>query len=352
MTPRPPGDAGPRRAGAPRAARPPADAGQPVDVHRGRHQHAPDRRAPACSSSTPARRATRTSTASSPRSAPPRWPPSSRPTTIPTTGRSRRAWPPTSARRRSGSAPAATTCRERTVADGEVLDSGEVRMRAIHTPGHAPDHLCYLLDDGAADERRPRHGLVDVGDRAARRQPQRLHGVAAQARRPGAARDVPGARVRRSTIRRRASKSCARTASSARRQALEALAAGLDHDSRDGRTDLRRRRPPAPPRGGALAAGAPRRAGRAGPGAGEDRERRPARPPATSWFVDADAASTSAPASPAPRAVAAPRSRRTASPPPAPPEHDRRAPRAPAPAAPLSWLRAGRGIRTRNPGSR
>ena len=36
----------------------------------------------------------------------------------------------------------------RTVADGEVLDSGEVRMRAIHTPGHAPDHLCYLLDDG------------------------------------------------------------------------------------------------------------------------------------------------------------------------------------------------------------
>jgi len=37
---------------------------------------------------------------------------------------------------------------QRNVADGEVLDSGEVRMRAIHTPGHAPDHLCYLLDDG------------------------------------------------------------------------------------------------------------------------------------------------------------------------------------------------------------
>jgi glyoxylase-like metal-dependent hydrolase (beta-lactamase superfamily II) len=37
---------------------------------------------------------------------------------------------------------------QRTVADGEVLDSGETRMRAIHTPGHAPDHLCYLLDDG------------------------------------------------------------------------------------------------------------------------------------------------------------------------------------------------------------
>ena len=34
---------------------------------------------------------------------------------------------------------------ERTVADGEILDSGELRLQAIHTPGHAPDHLCYLL---------------------------------------------------------------------------------------------------------------------------------------------------------------------------------------------------------------
>jgi glyoxylase-like metal-dependent hydrolase (beta-lactamase superfamily II) len=37
---------------------------------------------------------------------------------------------------------------QRTVADGEILDSGEIRMRAIHTPGHAPDHLCYLLEGG------------------------------------------------------------------------------------------------------------------------------------------------------------------------------------------------------------
>ena len=36
---------------------------------------------------------------------------------------------------------------DRTVADGEVLDSGELRLRALHTPGHAPDHLCYLLLD-------------------------------------------------------------------------------------------------------------------------------------------------------------------------------------------------------------
>jgi glyoxylase-like metal-dependent hydrolase (beta-lactamase superfamily II) len=36
---------------------------------------------------------------------------------------------------------------ERTVGDGEVLDSGELRLQAVHTPGHAPDHLCYLLLD-------------------------------------------------------------------------------------------------------------------------------------------------------------------------------------------------------------
>jgi glyoxylase-like metal-dependent hydrolase (beta-lactamase superfamily II) len=36
---------------------------------------------------------------------------------------------------------------DRTVADGEVLDSGELRLQAVHTPGHAPDHLCWLLLD-------------------------------------------------------------------------------------------------------------------------------------------------------------------------------------------------------------
>ena len=36
---------------------------------------------------------------------------------------------------------------QRTVRDGEVLDSEEVRLQAVHTPGHAPDHLCYLLLD-------------------------------------------------------------------------------------------------------------------------------------------------------------------------------------------------------------
>jgi glyoxylase-like metal-dependent hydrolase (beta-lactamase superfamily II) len=36
---------------------------------------------------------------------------------------------------------------QRRVADGEILDSGELRLQAVHTPGHAPDHLCYLLLD-------------------------------------------------------------------------------------------------------------------------------------------------------------------------------------------------------------
>jgi glyoxylase-like metal-dependent hydrolase (beta-lactamase superfamily II) len=44
-----------------------------------------------------------------------------------------------------GFAPQGDYRPERTVADGEVLEAGSVRLQAIHTPGHAPDHLCYLL---------------------------------------------------------------------------------------------------------------------------------------------------------------------------------------------------------------
>jgi glyoxylase-like metal-dependent hydrolase (beta-lactamase superfamily II) len=31
------------------------------------------------------------------------------------------------------------------VADGDVIDAPEWRIEAIHTPGHAPDHLCFAL---------------------------------------------------------------------------------------------------------------------------------------------------------------------------------------------------------------
>ncbi|MDX1382041.1 MAG: MBL fold metallo-hydrolase [Thermoanaerobaculia bacterium] len=35
---------------------------------------------------------------------------------------------------------------DRLVEDGEELAAGDVVLRAVHTPGHAPDHLCYLLE--------------------------------------------------------------------------------------------------------------------------------------------------------------------------------------------------------------
>ena len=33
------------------------------------------------------------------------------------------------------------------LADGEVVMAGERRLRALHTPGHRFDHLCFLLED-------------------------------------------------------------------------------------------------------------------------------------------------------------------------------------------------------------
>ena len=34
--------------------------------------------------------------------------------------------------------------------DGEVFESGDLRLRALHTPGHAPDHFCFV-DDAARE---------------------------------------------------------------------------------------------------------------------------------------------------------------------------------------------------------
>jgi glyoxylase-like metal-dependent hydrolase (beta-lactamase superfamily II)/8-oxo-dGTP pyrophosphatase MutT (NUDIX family) len=48
-----------------------------------------------------------------------------------------------------GSEPAGGSMVE-PVADGDVLDIGGVRLRALHTPGHAPDHLCWLLEGTAS----------------------------------------------------------------------------------------------------------------------------------------------------------------------------------------------------------
>jgi glyoxylase-like metal-dependent hydrolase (beta-lactamase superfamily II) len=35
---------------------------------------------------------------------------------------------------------------DRALVDGDVVDCGAFRLRAVHTPGHASNHLCYLFD--------------------------------------------------------------------------------------------------------------------------------------------------------------------------------------------------------------
>lgn len=39
---------------------------------------------------------------------------------------------------------------DRTLRDGETVAIGARRLRALHTPGHRFDHLCFLLDDAGA----------------------------------------------------------------------------------------------------------------------------------------------------------------------------------------------------------
>jgi hydroxyacylglutathione hydrolase len=38
------------------------------------------------------------------------------------------------------------------VSDGQVLELGKVRVEVLHTPGHTPEHVCYLVFDGARAE--------------------------------------------------------------------------------------------------------------------------------------------------------------------------------------------------------
>lgn len=36
---------------------------------------------------------------------------------------------------------------DRTITDGDTIDGTEFRLEVLHTPGHAPNHLCFYLDE-------------------------------------------------------------------------------------------------------------------------------------------------------------------------------------------------------------
>src|SRR3954468_11489535 len=36
---------------------------------------------------------------------------------------------------------------DRALADGDTIDGTEFRLEVLHTPGHAPNHLCFFLDE-------------------------------------------------------------------------------------------------------------------------------------------------------------------------------------------------------------
>lgn len=40
----------------------------------------------------------------------------------------------------------------RVLHDGDVFEIGRIRLQAVHTPGHTPEHLIYLVTDGAAGD--------------------------------------------------------------------------------------------------------------------------------------------------------------------------------------------------------
>jgi hydroxyacylglutathione hydrolase len=56
------------------------------------------------------------------------------------------------------------------VGDGQRLDLGEVGIEVLHTPGHTPEHVAFLLYDGEQDDRTPAAllsgGALLVGDLA------------------------------------------------------------------------------------------------------------------------------------------------------------------------------------------
>ncbi len=52
----------------------------------------------------------------------------------------------------SGEAFTATLTPDITLSDGDRLECGDHALSAIHTPGHAPDHLCFAVEAGRGAE--------------------------------------------------------------------------------------------------------------------------------------------------------------------------------------------------------
>ena len=36
---------------------------------------------------------------------------------------------------------------DQAITDGDTIDGTEFRLEVLHTPGHAPNHLCFFLDE-------------------------------------------------------------------------------------------------------------------------------------------------------------------------------------------------------------
>jgi hydroxyacylglutathione hydrolase len=47
----------------------------------------------------------------------------------------------------------ATASDARLLHDGDVIDVGNIRLDVLHTPGHTPEHISFLITDGAATDR-------------------------------------------------------------------------------------------------------------------------------------------------------------------------------------------------------
>ena len=79
------------------------------------------------------------------------------------------------------------------IKDGFRIEATEFRLRAVHTPGHASNHLCFLLEEErAALLGRSHHAGVDRRHQPARRR----HGRVPRVARQGAQAPVEGHRAR------------------------------------------------------------------------------------------------------------------------------------------------------------